>query len=45
MPPDFDVEHTTSLGLQLVNALVQQIDSEVTIAREKGTVFRITFTA
>jgi PAS domain S-box-containing protein len=45
MPPDFDVEHTTSLGLQLVNALVQQIDSEVTIEREKGTVFKIAFSA
>lgn len=45
MPPDFDVEHTTSLGLQLVNALVQQLDSEVKIEREKGTVFRIAFSA
>ncbi len=45
IPADFDVEHTTSLGLQLVNALVQQIDSEVTIVREKGTVFRIAFSA
>ncbi|OPY30377.1 MAG: nitrate/nitrite sensor protein NarQ [Methanocella sp. PtaU1.Bin125] len=45
MPGDFDVEHTTSLGLQLVNALVQQTNSKVTILREKGTVFKIAFSA
>ncbi len=43
MPHDFDLDRTPSLGLQLVHALVQQTNSQVTIEREKGTVFRIAF--
>jgi PAS domain S-box-containing protein len=43
MPPDFDLDRTSSLGLQLVHALVQQINGQVTIEHGKGTVFRITF--
>jgi PAS domain S-box-containing protein len=43
MPADFDIERTSSLGLQLVQALSQQIDSEITIEHAKGTVFKITF--
>ena len=43
MPADFDIDRTSSLGLQLVQALAQQINSQVTIEHEKGTVFRITF--
>ncbi|HEY3273281.1 MAG TPA: CHASE4 domain-containing protein, partial [Methanocella sp.] len=31
MPADFDIERTTSLGLQLVQALSQQTNSEITI--------------
>jgi PAS domain S-box-containing protein len=43
MPADFDIERTSSLGLQLVQALSQQINSQVTIEHEKGTVFKIAF--
>jgi two-component sensor histidine kinase len=43
MPPDFDLDSTPSLGLQLVHALVQQTNSQVTIERGKGTVFKIEF--
>ncbi len=43
MPADFDIDRTSSLGLQLVQALAQQINSQVTVEREKGTVFKIEF--
>jgi PAS domain S-box-containing protein len=43
MPAGFDIERTTSLGLQLVQALSQQTNSEITIERAQGTVFKIAF--
>ena len=43
MPADFDIDRTSSLGLQLVQALAQQNNSQVTLEHEKGTVFKITF--
>ncbi len=45
MPTGFDLDSTSSLGLQLVHALAQQIDSQVTMVPGKGTVFRISFSA
>jgi PAS domain S-box-containing protein len=45
MPADFDITRTSSLGLQLVQALAQQINSQVTVEHGKGTVFKITFSA
>jgi two-component sensor histidine kinase len=43
LPHDFDIDSAPSLGLQLVHALAQQLNSQVTIERGKGTVFKIAF--
>lgn len=43
LPPDLDIRNTTSLGLQLVNTLTDQLEGTLTVARERGTVFEITF--
>ncbi|HUL62473.1 MAG TPA: CHASE4 domain-containing protein [Methanocella sp.] len=43
LPEGIDIRNTTSLGLQLVNALAEQINSNITVDRAGGTVFRITF--
>ena len=43
-PQDVDFRDMDSLGLQLVNTLVQQIEGEIKlISRKKGTEFTITF--
>jgi|GEM_PF-2539299 len=44
LPEDLDVEKTASLGMQLVNNLVRQIDGELELKRTRGTEFRIKFT-
>jgi PAS domain S-box-containing protein len=44
LPEDLDVKKTASLGMQLVNNLVRQIDGELELKRTKGTEFRIKFT-
>jgi PAS domain S-box-containing protein len=41
LPEDLDVEKTESLGMQLVNNLVRQIDGELELKRTEGTEFRI----
>jgi PAS domain S-box-containing protein len=43
MPEDVDFRKTDSLGLNLVNALVVQLQGEIKLYREKGTEFIITF--
>jgi two-component sensor histidine kinase/DNA-binding response OmpR family regulator len=51
LPPDFDFRHTSSLGLQLVNMLVAQLDGTIELDRRHpglpgragGTTFIITF--
>jgi two-component sensor histidine kinase len=51
LPPDFDFRHTSSLGLQLVNMLVTQLDGTIELDRSHpglpgragGTTFIITF--
>jgi two-component sensor histidine kinase/DNA-binding response OmpR family regulator len=45
LAPDFDFGHASSLGLQLVNALVSQIGGTVEIDRDSGTAVKITFVA
>ena len=40
---DIDPENTETLGLQLVNGLIKQIDGYVEINRNHGTEFKITF--
>lgn len=41
--PDIDIENTTTLGLQLVVTLTDQINGTMIVNREKGTEFIIVF--
>ncbi|WP_410509842.1 histidine kinase dimerization/phosphoacceptor domain -containing protein [Methanosarcina hadiensis] len=43
LPDNIDFRHTSSLGLQLVNILVDQIGGVIELKKGKGTEFRITF--
>jgi two-component sensor histidine kinase len=43
LPADFDLRHTRSLGLQLVNILVGQMNGSLEMQNEGGTKFRVTF--
>jgi len=43
MPEGLDFRNAESLGLDLVNALVEQLKGEIELSREKGTEFMITF--
>ena len=42
-PADLDFRATDSLGMQLVTALINQLDGTITLDRTKGTTFIITF--
>jgi two-component sensor histidine kinase/sensor domain CHASE-containing protein len=42
-PENINYRNTDSLGMQLVNSLVEQIDGKIELYRNKGTEFRITF--
>jgi PAS domain S-box-containing protein len=44
IPDNLDIENPDSLGLQLVTALVDQIDGELKLKRDNGTQFTINFT-
>lgn len=44
-PADFNLQNSTSLGMQLVNTLVNQLGGTLNIHRQEGTEFRITFPA
>lgn len=43
-PPDFDINTTSTLGLQLVNILISQLKGQLKIASDQGTRFTLTFT-
>jgi two-component sensor histidine kinase len=43
LPEDINFNNIKTLGLLLVNSLTEQIDGEVTIYRDHGTKFKITF--
>jgi two-component sensor histidine kinase/HAMP domain-containing protein len=43
IPADFDIRNATSLGLQLVNSLVGQLDGKMELERSNGTEFRVSF--
>jgi two-component sensor histidine kinase len=43
LPAEIDVQHRGSLGLQLVNTLTTQLDGTLTLDREGGTTFKVTF--
>lgn len=42
-PKDIDFRNTKSLGLKLVNTLINQIDGEIGLILDNGTEFKITF--
>lgn len=42
-PENIDFRNTDSLGMQLVNSLVEQIEGKIELYRNNGTEFRITF--
>ncbi len=44
LPEDLDVEHTRSLGMRLVNTLVDQMNGTIELDRNNGTCFLIKFT-
>ena len=43
LPHDIDLKNSESLGLKLVNVLAGQIDGEIKINADQGTMFRIDF--
>jgi PAS domain S-box-containing protein len=43
IPEEIDIQNIDSLGLQLVNILVEQIDGDIELRRDKGTEFAIWF--
>ncbi|AKB31139.1 sensory transduction histidine kinase [Methanosarcina siciliae HI350] len=43
IPENLELENIESLGLQLVNILVDQLDGKIELKRAHGTEFRITF--
>ena len=43
LPADLDFRHTETLGLQLVNLLVEQLGGTIELHREGGTTFEVTF--
>lgn len=43
LPPDLDLKNITTLGLELVYNLTQQIDGEIELDRSQGTKFKIRF--
>ena len=42
-PEDLNFHDTDTLGLQIVNSLTDQIDGEITLDKNNGTEFKITF--
>ncbi len=42
-PENLDFKHTSSLGLQLVNILVEQLESSIELGKGPGTEFKLTF--
>lgn len=45
LPPDFSFENTDSLGLELVEALTEQLDGTISFSSNEGARFEITFAA
>jgi len=44
LPKDLDFRDTESLGSQLVNTLIDQLEGTIDPDRSDGTAFKITFT-
>ena len=45
LPEDLDFRRAESLGLQLVNTLVRQLDGTISLDSQQGTTFEVTFPA
>jgi two-component sensor histidine kinase len=45
IPETFSIETAESLGLQIVNVLVEQLDGSVRLNRDRGTEYVIEFTS
>jgi PAS domain S-box-containing protein len=43
LPEGLDIKNSKTLGLKLVGMMVEQLDGELELSREKGTAFTITF--
>lgn len=43
LPAEIDFKNTQTLGLQLINKLIKQLDGTVTLDRSKGAIFTLTF--
>lgn len=43
LPVDFDVKSTDTLGIQLINALTEQLDGKLTYQNGNGALFQFTF--
>jgi len=42
-PEEIDFRNTTTLGMQLITSLVEQLEGTITLGRSEGTTFTITF--
>lgn len=45
IPENFDFENSDTLGMQLVNILVDQLDGEIELKRDQGTTFIVRFSS
>ena len=45
IPQDLDLKEAQTFGFRLINVLVEQLNGELTIQKEKGTTFIITFSS
>ena len=43
LPEDFSLENSNTLGTQLISALVEQLDGELSYHNDNGAVFQFTF--
>ena len=43
LPEDLNFQDTQTMGLRIVRILTEQLDGQITIARSKGTCFKLTF--
>jgi two-component sensor histidine kinase len=42
-PDDFKLEEQDSLGFKMINALIKQLDGQLTLSNENGARFVVTF--
>ncbi len=43
LPEGFDVQHTDSLGLRIVQSLTQRLGGTLSLSSDRGTILRVTF--